>query len=530
MEYDYIIVGAGAGGCVLADCLSRDPRVQVLVIESGGLSRNPLINVPKGFYFLIDNPRYTYAYPTTPVSGAERAEVWRRGRLVGGSTAINGLIWNRGGEADYDAIESNGNPGWGWKDMLSSFRAIEDHQLGASPTRGTGGPVGVSVIERSEAVTDALLEAAATVGWQRMADVNEGDDERVGFSPGNIKRGVRVSAARAFLRPALGRRNLTLADRTVASTLLLDGQAVVGVRAARRGSTRDYKARREVILAAGAIESPLLLERSGIGDPEVLARASVDPKVESPNVGRRMIEHRGIALQARLRANLGQNRLLNSRPKQLVAGIGYLLDRRGPLSLPAYDLISFFKSSPDQPRPDLQGIWTPFSLDLSASRWRLAKGGGLMFLGYQLRPTTQSSVHISGPSPDSAPIVEARYLETDEDRRAMGRMLELARGLLAQSPIADLIVEEELPGPAVSSAEETLRYSRETGGGLYHAVGSCGMGPGTDDVLDHRLRVRGLEGLRVVDAGSFPQMPSGNTTAPVMALAWRAAQLIRSES
>jgi choline dehydrogenase len=288
----------------------------------------------------------------------------------------------------------------------------------------------------------------------------------------------------------------------------------------------EFRCRSEVILSAGAIESPLLLERSGIGNPEALKRAGVESIVESPNVGERLIEHRAIALQAGLRDDLGQNRLLNTFGRRMLTGAKYLATRRGPISTPGYDLIAFFKSRPELDRPDLQGIFAPLSLDLAAPKLQVAKHAGMMFLGYQLRPTTTSSVHIGGPLPTDAPLIDAHFLETDEDKDSMSRALERAREVLAQAPLAEMITEEEMPGSKVSSPEEALQFSKETGGGVFHAVGTCRIGPNDEDVLDPELRVRGTEGLRVVDASAFPTMPAGNTAAPTMAMGWRAAEMI----
>ena len=529
-RFDYIIVGAGAAGCVLASRLSEDPSNQVLLLEFGGPDVNPMLYIPKGLFFTLRGNRYTYHYRTQPVGPGGQIEVWTRGKVSGGSTTINGMIWTRGAAPDYDAIVERGNPGWGWDEILPVFKAIEDHQLGPSDMRGAGGPVGVSIPETDEEVTNAIITSAQRLGWRRVADTNAHDDERVGFTPSSIKNGIRVSAASAFLRPARKQPNLTYLKRTKVGYLLFDGKRIVGVRARDRAGWHDYLSAKDVIVSAGTVESTLLLERSGIGRPEVLKAAGVDVLVESPNLGERVIEQRVVKMQVKLKGSIGWTPKLNSVPKEGWEGFKYLLTRRGPISTGGNDLVCAFKSSPDVERPDVQGIWVPLALDATSAQMKLAKHSGFMFVGYKIRPTTQGSVHISARLPENAPLINARFLETDEDRKVTGKILGRAREVVAQSPLAGLVLEEEFPGPAVSTSEQVVRYSLDTGSGIFHAVGAAAMGPDDDDVVDPRLRVRGVTGLRIIDASVFPEQPAGNTAAPTMALAWRAADLILKEA
>ncbi|MGH8861427.1 MAG: GMC family oxidoreductase [Jatrophihabitantaceae bacterium] len=529
-DFDYIVVGAGGAGCVVANRLSEDPSVRVLLIEYGGRGRNPVLRVPKGFFFTMRGERYCYQYPTRPVGHGGQIETWTRGKVLGGSTAINGMMYVRGAAADYDAMVARGNPGWGWADMLPVFRAMEDHALGASAQRGVGGPLGISVTEHDDTLSAAILDAAQQQGWRYTPDYNLDDDERIGFTPATIRRGVRVSSAGAFLRPAARRPNLTIRTGTRVGYLLLSGARVVGVRAGSGSTYRDYTVAREVIVSAGTIESTLLLERSGIGRAEVLAAAGVEPVVDSPNLGERVVEQRGVGVQVALNQRIGPTERLNTIPKQGVEGMRYLLTRRGPIATAGYDLVCAFRSSPEVDRPDVQGIWVPMAIDTSTAHMRLADHSGVMFVGYQVRPGTRSSVHISGTLPENAPVIDAHFLETGEDRAVTSTILGTVREVFARSPLADLVRDEEVPGAAVSTPDEVVRYALDTGAGLYHAVGSAAMGPGADDVVDAQLRVRGVDGLRIVDASVFAEQPAGNTAAPTMALAWRAADLIRDPS
>jgi choline dehydrogenase len=359
VDFDYVIVGAGAAGCVLASRLSEDPGNQVLLLEYGG----------------------------------------------------------------------------------------------------AGGPLGVSVVENRDELVQAVLSSAQDMGWEHVADTNAHDSERVGFTPSTIRHGVRTSAYSAFVRPVSDRRNLTVATRTRAGYLLFDGDRVAGMRAANSGRTVDYCARKEVILSAGTVETPLLLERSGIGRPDVLRRARVDVRVESPNVGERVIEQRGVSMQVRVKGNLGPTQHFNTLPKQAWQGVKYLVTRSGPIATGGHDLVCQFRSSPDLGRPDIQGVFAPIALGASSTTsLKLAEHSGVNFLGYQIRPTTTSSVHLSGRLPCNPPVITARFLDDDTDRQATAPVLGIARQLFGKGPLADLVLDEDFPGPAVSSPDEVVRY------------------------------------------------------------------------
>jgi choline dehydrogenase-like flavoprotein len=507
-------------------------RPSVLLIEYGGRPVNPLLHVPKGFYYTLRGDRYLYRYVTNPVAPGGRPEVWLRGRVLGGSAAINGMMWMRGAPADWDGLAARGNPGWSWADVLPAYKAMENHSLGASETRGADGPLGISVTDTRDELTGAIVESAVSYGWEHVADANASDTERIGFTPSTIRAGRRTTSYDAFVRPVLARpgTGLTVATRTRAVSLTFDGHRVTGVMlAGARGLVTEVTARREVILCAGSVETPLLLERSGIGRPEVLRKHGIGQKAESPNVGERLIEQRGVALQVRLKDGGGAASRLSTPAGQAREALRWLATGKGLLATGGYDLVCQFKSEPRQPRPDIQGLFVPMALDTASKDMKLARHPGVLFMAYPLRPETTSSVHISGAAPGDAPVIDARFLETERDRSTVAPVLEIGRAVLAQDPVASRIAAEEFPGPSVATRQDTVRYSHDTGTGIYHAVGSAAMGPGGDDVVDASLRVRGVTGLRIADASVLPVQVSGNTAAPAMLVGYRAADLVLSD-
>jgi choline dehydrogenase len=527
--FDYVILGAGSAGCVLANRLSENPNNDVLLVEAGGQARSPYFHIPKIGAAVFGNERYAWQYTTQPFGPTQGHEMWPRGKVVGGSSAINGMVYNRGTQDDYDELEHLGNKDWGWAHILPAFKAFEDNQFGPSPTRGHGGPLHITSPRDPDSLCQDVIDAGLRMGLRAVDDINESDDERIGHAMATIYKGLRVSAAKAFLNPALKRPNLHLAINTYAQRLVFENGRATGVITRANGNVTQVRARREVIMALGALESPKLLQLSGIGPRDVLESAGVPIYLERDNVGRRMREHFCVINTYRLNSDLGYNKQFRTTFAKGVTTLKYLATRKGLLATPTGDVMAIFKTRPDVDRVDAQVLVTLLSVGRTIRPDQPAAiepYPGVSCMAEVLRPTSEGKVWITSPDPDGQLKVDPNYLATEYDRKTSADLLRKIRQLFAQSPLADRVSHETGPGLDAQTDDEIVDAVLSTGTTGSHAIGTCAMGPGDDDIVDDRLRVRGIAGLRIVDCSIMPSMISGNLNGPTMAMAWRAADLI----
>lgn len=527
--YDYLIVGAGPAGCLLANRLSADPGVSVLLIEAGGRDNYPWIHIPVGYLYCIGNPRTDWCYSTEADPGLHgRSLKYPRGRVLGGSSSINGMIYMRGQAADYDAWAAAGNPGWAWDDVLPLFKRTEDHFAGNSVLHGGDGEWRVERQRLSWEILEAFRAAAAQSGIASVDDFNGGDNEGCSYFQVNQRRGVRWNASKAFLRDIRQRPNLHVLTGAEAERLELEGGRASTLHLRWQGQVVRVRARREIVLCAGAIGSPALLQRSGIGPRSLLERLGIGVKHELAGVGENLQDHLQLRLIYRVEGVKTLNRIAATPWGKLGMGLEYLLKRSGPLSMAPSQLGAFAKSDPGQARANLQYHVQPLSLERFGEP--LHEFPAFTASVCNLRPHSRGRVGITSVDAAVAPMIQPNYLSDERDLQVAADAIRLTRRIVAAPALAGYRPEEYKPGPQYQSQADLQRAAGEIGTTIFHPVGTCAMGQGKGAVVDARLRVHGIAGLRVVDASIMPTIVSGNTCSPVLMIAEKAAQMIKEDA
>jgi choline dehydrogenase len=528
-EFDYVIVGAGSAGCVLANRLSASGQHSVLLLEAGPKDTNIWIHVPLGYGKLFKEASVNWMFQTEPEPGLNGRSVFQpRGKVLGGSSSINGLLYVRGQHEDYDRWRQRGNVGWGYDDVLPYFKKAEDQGRGGNDYHGAGGPLPVSDWRHHDPLSEAFVHAAAEVGIPTNPDFNGATQEGAGFFQTTTKRGRRASTARSYLRPAMKRDNLHVETDAQAQRLLFEGRRATGVVYKQNGMERTARARREMIVSSGAYGSPQLLQLSGVGPADLLKQHGISVVLDAPGVGNDLQDHMQVRIVMKCKQKVTLNDVMKNPLRQMMAGVQYAAFRKGPLTIAAGTSGAFFKTDPRLASPDIQIHFLPFSTDKMGEK--LHAQSGFTASVCQLRPESRGSLRIKSADPSVPPEIRINYLATETDRRAFIDGIRILRKILAAPALKAYAVAEVDPGPTVKSDDELLDFCRRTGSTVYHPTSTCRMGSDALAVVDQRLRVRGIEGLRVVDASVMPDLMSGNTNAPTIMIAEKASDMILEDA
>lgn len=527
-RFDYVIVGAGSAGCVLANRLTESGGHRVLVLEAGGEDDYSWIHIPLGYAKLFTKARFNWLYQTAPGDTWVHQSVPQPcGKVLGGTSSINGMVYMRGQAQDYDRWRQLGNVGWGYDDVLPYFRKSEDQQRGADEFHGVGGPLAVSDVYESHPLAEAFIEAAVEAGYKRNPDFNGATQEGFGPTQWTTRKGRRNSTAVGYLRPARDRSNLAVATQARATRLLFSGSRCTGVEYQQDGQRREAHAAAEVIVASGTYNSPRLLQLSGLGPASLLRQFGIEVVVDLPGVGAHLQDHFHAKLVFKVSRPITANDVANSLPRRLYEGLRYALFRTGYLAMGATYAGGFLRAHPAAESPDVQTQIMLFSGNPYEGAHPFS---GCTIVCTLLRPESRGVVRITSADPFAAPEIQANYLSAERDREVIVAGVMAARRIMAQSAIRPCLVGEHEPGPDCASEEQILAFLREHGGTSYHPVSTCRMGTGDDDVLDPRLRVRGTQGLRVIDASIMPSAVSGNTNAPTIMIAEKGADMVLADA
>jgi choline dehydrogenase len=523
-SYDFIVVGAGSAGCVVANRLSADPSVRVLLLEAGPRDSNPWIHIPVGYYKAIANPAIGWGYETDPVPGSHNRRIsWPRGKVLGGSSSINGLIYIRGQAEDFDHWRQLGNGGWDWDSVKPYFIRSEGRDRGADAFHGADGPLGVSDVHRNE-LCDAYIEAATQAGIPFNDDFNGARQEGVGYFQLTTRRGRRSSTAVAYLKPARKRHNLHVVTDALATRILFEGRRVTGINYWHKGEARTASVGRELVLSGGAINSPQLLQLSGVGPGALLQGLGIEVVADKAGVGSHLQDHYQVRNVYECTRPLSVNDEVRSPLRKVAAALRWALFRTGPLAIGAGHVGLFARTRPELETPDVQFHFIRFSADGAGAK--LHDYSGFTVSVCQLRPESRGSIHIRSADPREPPAIQPNYLDTAGDRDTMMAGMHLARKIIELPAMRSYVRREVLPGPEVNSDEEMLEYIRHYGSTIFHPTSTCRMGQDDMAVVDERLRVRGIDALRVADASIMPTVVSGNTNASCVMIGEKAADML----